>query len=142
MAKLVMPGKLVRALAVIGGRKLNKVVDSLLARVKNVLAFREIQTYSDGKNAYIKMNGKVVKVEIKPKEPEVSSGYFRFQDGEVVFLGPESELRLVKNALLEIAKERAEYLLGMYKADQLAYYDVTPEYIKNLPKKVEELIIE
>ncbi len=142
MAKLVVPGKLVRALAVIGGRKLNKVVDSLLARVKSVLAFREIQTYSDGKNAYIKMNGKVVKAEIKPKEPEVSSGYFRFQDGEVVFLGPESEVQLIKNALLEIAKERAEYLLSMYKADQLAYYDVTPEYIKNLPKKVEELIIE
>ncbi len=142
MAKLVLPGKLTRALAVIGGRRLNKVVDSLLARVKDILAFKEISTYSDGKNAYIKFGEKVVKVEIRPKEAEISSGYFVFQDGEVVFLGPEPEIRLIKNALVELAKERAKYLLDRYAPDQLAYYDVAPEYIRNLPKKIEELPVE
>lgn len=142
MASMRLNGKLVRTLAVIGGRKLNKVVDTLLASVKEVLAFRDISTYSDGKNAYIKLNDKTVKVEIKPKEAEVSSGYFKFQDGDVVFLGPEPEIRLIKNALIEIAKERAKYLLDMYSPEQLAYYDVTVEYIRNLPKKVEELVVE
>ncbi len=142
MAKLVIPGKLARALAVIGGRKLSKVVDTLLANVKTILAFRDISSYSDGKNAYIKMGDKTIKVEIHPKEAEISSGYFRFQDGDVVFLGPEPEIRLIKNALLEIAKDRANYLLGMYKSDQLAYYDLTPEYVRNLQKKVDELPVE
>ncbi len=142
MARLVVPGKLVRALAVIGGRKLNKVVDSLLAKVKEILAFKEIQTYSDGKNAFIKFGDKTVKVGIEVKEPEISSGYFKFQDGRIIFLGPEPEIRLIKNALIEIAKERVGYLLNMYKPDQLAYYDLTPEYVRNLPKKVEELVVE
>ncbi len=141
MAKLVLPGKLVRALAVIGGRKLNKVVDALLARIKDVLVFKEIKTYSDGKNAYIKFGEKTVKIEILPEKPEISSGYFKFQDGQIVFLGPEPEVRLIKNALVEIARERVQYL-SRYKPDQLAYYDLTPEYIRTLPKRVKDLPVE
>jgi len=142
VAKLVLDGKTVRALAVIGGRKLTKVVDSLLARLKEVIAFRDMKTYSNGKSAFIEIDGKKIRVEIVPKEPEVSSGYFRFQDGTVAFIGPEADVLLIKNALFEIAKERAGYILDMYPPDQLAYYDLTPEFIRNLPKRIDGLEIE
>lgn len=137
-----LDGRTVRALAVIGGRKLPKVVDTLLANIKDVLSFREIKTYSNGKSAFIELNDKKIKVEIEPKNPEVSSGYFKFQDGAVIFLGPESELRLVKNALVEIAKDRAMYILDRYAPDQLVYYDLTPEFVRRLPEKVENVRVE
>ena len=142
MPKLVLDGKTTRALAVIGGRKLSKVVDTLIASIKNILAFKSMHAYSNGKSAFIEIDGKTVRVEITPKEPDVSSGYFKFQDGLVSFIGPEAEVVLIKNALYELAKERATYLLDRYSSEELGYYDITPEFIRKLPQRVDSIEIE